>query len=151
MTSIFIILNLFIGVFTIYWEIKNKERNDKIFYTFYMVWLWIIITPFIWALNNLIINIAFTIIYGILLYGIYSDFEFLTIIKEFMLTIKEVNKEEINKLDYEFIKIVKKALKELNYLLSLKVYKVHEIILDEILISIGIIIIWIFIILMIYK
>jgi len=144
MTSTFMVITVLLGAITIYLEIKNRERKDKIFYTFYLLGMSVIILPFFGIFDSLIPYIIFTILYTMLLYGIYTDFEIFTRLSELFLTTQHIDKKSLVKLDYEFLELLIEYFTKILKAYKIKVYQLTNVIMDEVLIWLGILVLWIF-------
>ena len=152
MNIIFLILIIIIWAFTIYFEIKNKERGEKIFYTFYLLVISVIIFPFFKIFDSLWLNITYIVFYSFLLHSIYTDFEIFTILSEIFLIKKHIDKTQITKIDFEFTKMLVDYYKNLCKTYTIKVYPQKDILMDYIKINIWIIVVaGILLILMINK
>lgn len=125
---------ILIGYIFIYKLIKSKERSDKIFYTFYLFVMSIIILPFLKFFDNIIIYSIFLFIYILLLYSIYTDFEAFSQLKEILLKRKKVNKKDLQKMDYYLLDLLYWVYKDLINTYNIRVYKTNEVIIDVIFI-----------------
>ena len=143
MLSIFMFILIVISFITIYLEVKNRERSDKIFYTFYFFVMSVVIFPFLGIFNSTIVSSIFIIIYSIILYGIYTDFEMFTKIIEIFLIHKKINSKELVKLDYKFLDTLLDYYKQIIKSYNIKIYTMWEYIFDMMLITVWIIFIWI--------
>lgn len=139
MSQIFMIIIILVWFSIIYLEVKNRERSDKIFYTFYFFWMSIIIFPFLKIFDNLIWYLIFLGIYLLLTYWIYTDFEIFTRFWELFLVKKKINKKELLKIDYEFLWLIKEYFKKIINSFNIKIYETTYKIIDVILIIIWII------------
>lgn len=139
MSQIFMIIIILIWFSMIYLEVKNRERSDKIFYTFYFFWMSIIIFPFLKIFDNLIWYLIFLGIYLLLIYWIYTDFEIFTKFWELFLVNKKINKKELLRIDYEFLWLIKEYFKKIVSSFNIKIYENTYKIIDMILIIIWII------------
>jgi hypothetical protein len=128
------VITVLLGAITIYLEIKNRERKDKIFYTFYLLGMSVIILPFFGIFDSSIPYIIFTLFYTMLLYGIYTDFEIFTRLSELFLTTQHVDKKSLVKLDYEFLGLLIEYFNKIAKTYKIKAYQLTDIIMDEILI-----------------
>jgi hypothetical protein len=134
------VITVLLGAITIYLEIKNRERKDKIFYTFYLLGMSVIILPFFGIFDSSIPYIIFTLFYTMLLYGIYTDFEIFTRLSELFLTTQHVDKKALVKLDYEFLELLIEYFTKILKAYKIKVYQLTDIIMDEVLIGLGILV-----------
>jgi len=151
MLKIFMIILILISIITIYFEVKNRERSDKIFYTFYIFVTWIILLPIFWIFDSVIAYSIFTFIYWLLIYSIYTDFEMFTRFSEIFLVSKKINKKEILKIDYEFLELLKNYFKGVIKNYNIKIYSKIEKLIDKTLILAWIITAWILIYQLIYT
>lgn len=143
MLSIFMFILIVISFITIYLEVKNRERSDKIFYTFYFFVMSVVILPFLGIFNSTIVSSIFIIIYSIILYGIYTDFEMFTKIIEIFLIHKKIDSKDLVKLDYKILDTLLDYYKQIIKSYNIKIYTMWEYIFDMILITVWIIFIWI--------
>ena len=143
MLSIFMFILIVISFITIYLEVKNRERSDKIFYTFYFFVMSVVIFPFLGIFNSTIVSSIFIIIYSIILYGIYTDFEMFTKIIEIFLIHKKIDSKDLVKLDYKILDTLLDYYKQIIKSYNIKIYTMWEYIFDMMLITVWIIFIWI--------
>jgi len=151
MLKLFMILVLIISISVIYLEIKNRERSDKIFYTFYMLIIGIIILPLLGIFDSIIAYWIFVLLYSALIYWIYTDFEIITRLNEIFLVWKKVDKKELLKIDYEFLKLIKNYFKDVIKSYHIDIYPKIEKTVDKILILAGLVSIGILIYQLIYN
>lgn len=100
------ILEIIIWAIFVYLEIKNKESSEKIFYTFYGIWMFTILMPFLEIFNIFEIYLIFLLVYIFLLYSIYTDFEIFSVVFEFFLSLKTASKKDHTKIDIELLKVL---------------------------------------------
>ncbi len=143
MLSIFMFILIIISFMTIYLEVKKRERADKIFYTFYLFGMSVVIFPFFKVFNSIMADSIFIIIYSIIIYGIYSDFEMFTKFIEIFLVYKKVDSKELIKVDYKFLDTILNQYKQIIKSYNIKIYHTWEYIFDKILIVAWILSIWI--------
>jgi len=136
------IILIWIGLITIFFEIKNRERSDKIFYTFYLFVMSVIILPFMSIFGSVIAYTIFILIYSILMYSIYTDFEIFTKIWELALISKKINKKQILKIDYEFLELLTKYYKSLIKEYKINIYSWAVTYIDIILIILWLATLW---------
>ncbi len=151
MLSIFMFTLIIISFITIYLEVKKRERSDKIFYTFYFFVMSVIIFPFFGIFDSIMANSIFIILYSIILYGIYTDFEMFTKFIEIFLIHKKIDSKELVKVDYKFLDTLLNHYKHIIKSYNIKIYHTWEYILDRILIVIWFTSIWILLYLFIIK
>jgi hypothetical protein len=140
MTTIFMLLTLLIWSITIYFEIKEREKGEKIFYTFYIVVIWIILIALLSIINSLVVYIIFLAIYIILLYWIYTNFQwFIYIAENFFVKNKKVDKKQLVKLDFELFNMIEDYYKQIINVYK-NIYKKESILIDSLLIVTWIVI-----------
>ena len=125
-------------------EIKNREWKEKIFYTFYILGIGVIILPFLKIIDLFIVYVIFTILYSMLLYGIYTEFELFTRLNELFLTAQQVDKKKLIKVDYEFLDLINNYFNKILKSYKINTYQITDIVIDEILIWLSITLTWVF-------
>jgi len=134
------ILTIISGIYTIYKEIKWRENGEKIFYTFYIVVISVILTMLLSIIDIMEVYIIFTLVYIFLLYGIYTDFQWLSYLMETLFVKnKKINKNQLVKLDYEMSKMIQLSIMDIhNEISKIKIYSLLNLSLDLLFILIGI-------------
>ena len=118
------------------------------FYTFYMLGVFILILPFLQIFDAMTPYLILLILYVVLLYSIYTDFEVFIRFSEMFLIYKTIEKKDISKFDMEFVVIVKEYMTWILNLFNLKFYSRTMAILDFIFILVGLLCITIFVLLL---
>jgi len=145
MLKIFMITLIIINIIIIYLEVKNRERSDKIFYTFYIFITGTIILPILWIFNSIFAYSIFLFMYWLLIYSIYTDFEMFTRLEEILLVNKKIEEKKILKIDYEFVELLENYFKNILKNYNIPIYSNIEKLIDKTLILWWIAMIWIFI------
>jgi len=133
------IITIITGIYTIHKEVKWRENGEKIFYTFYIVVSSVIFTMLLSIINIMEVYIIFTLMYIFLLYGIYTNFQWLSYLMETLFVKnKKINTNQLVKLDYEMTKMIQKSIVDIhNEITKIKTYTLLNLSVDILFILTG--------------